>query len=48
MLNFFELFVQFVALFEPLYSSGGINHFSFAGEEWMALAAQLNAKLFLG
>ena len=39
MLNSFELFVQLVALFESLHSSGGINHFSFAGEERMAFTA---------
>ena len=34
-----------VALFEPFYSSGGIDHFSLAGEEGMTFAAQLDAEL---
>ncbi len=42
------LFVQLVALLEPLHSTSRINHLSFAGEKGMALAAKLNSKLFLG
>jgi hypothetical protein len=47
-LNPQDLLIQLVALLEPLHSSGGINHFSFAGEEGMALAAQLDVKSFPG
>ena len=42
------LFVQLVTLLEPLHSTSRINHFSFASEEGMALAAKLDSKLFLG
>jgi hypothetical protein len=42
------LFVQLVTLLEPLYSAGRIHHFSFAGEEWVTLAAKLNSELFPG
>jgi hypothetical protein len=42
------LFVQLVTLLEPLHPTGRIHHLPFAGEEGMALAAQLNSELFLG
>jgi hypothetical protein len=43
-----RLFVQLVALLEAFHSTRCIHHFSFAGEERMALAAKLDSKLFLG
>jgi hypothetical protein len=43
-----RLFVQLVALFEPLHSTGRINHLSFSGKEGMALAAKLNSQLLFG
>lgn len=42
------LFVQLVALLEPLHSTSRINHLSFAGEEGMAFAAKLNSEGFPG
>ena len=39
------LFIQLIALLEPLYSSGCIDHFPFAGEERVTLTAQLNVQL---
>jgi hypothetical protein len=41
----FQLFVHLVALLELFHPSGGINHLSFAGEEWMAFTAKFNPEL---
>jgi len=42
------LFVQLVALLETFNSTSCINHFPFASEERMALAAKFDSELFFG
>ncbi len=42
------LTLQLVAPFKPLYPSPGIYYSPLTGEEWVALAAQLDLQCFLG
>ena len=48
LLSFVDLTLQLITPFKPLYPSAGIYYSPFTGEEWVALAAQLDLQCFLG